>query len=117
MEIRRKMFGSAGAEEAVAAAGDFTQKMQELVTRYCFGEIWARPLLDHKTRSLLTLAIVATLSRPNQFKGHVKGAIVNGATPEEIREVLLHTMIYAGVPVAVDSFGAAEEVLKELNLK
>lgn len=115
LDLRRDMFGRAGAEDAIAAATDFTRAMQDLVTRYCFGEVWQRPPLDRKTRSLLTLAIVATLSRPNQFKNHVQGAIANGATRDEIREVLLHTMIYAGVPAAVDSFGAAAEVLAQLE--
>ena len=116
MNLRREMFGSAGAEQKFAATTDFTRPLEEMVTRYCFGEVWQRPPLDRKIRSMLTLAVVATLSRPNQFKGHVRGAIKNGVSPEEIREVLLHTMIYAGVPAAVDSFQSAEEVLKELGL-
>jgi len=117
MNLRREMFGPAGAEQKFAATTDFTRPLEEMVTRYCFGEVWQRPPLDRKIRSMLTLAVVATLSRPNQFKGHVRGAIKNGVSKEEIREVLLHTMIYAGVPAAVDSFQSAEEVLKELGLE
>jgi 4-carboxymuconolactone decarboxylase len=117
MDLRREMFGPAGAEQKFAATTDFTRPLEEMVTRYCFGEVWQRPPLDRKIRSMLTLAVVATLSRPNQFKGHVRGAIKNGVSKEEIREVLLHTMIYAGVPAAVDSFQSAEEVLKELGLE
>jgi len=117
MNLRREMFGPGGAEEKFAATTDFTRPLEEMVTRYCFGEVWQRPPLDRKIRSMLTLAVVATLSRPNQFKGHVRGAIKNGVSKEEIREVLLHTMIYAGVPAAVDSFQSAEEVLKELGLE
>lgn len=117
MNLRREMFGPAGAEQKFAATTDFARPLEEMVTRYCFGEVWQRPPLDRKIRSMLTLAVVATLSRPNQFKGHVRGAIKNGVSKEEIREVLLHTMIYAGVPAAVDSFQSAEEVLKELGLE
>lgn len=116
MDVRRDMFGPAGAEAALAATTDFTLPMQDLVTRYCFGEVWNRPPLDRKTRSLLTLAILGTLVRPNQMKVHVRGAIANGASKDEIREVLIHVMIYAGVPSAVDSFGIAAEVLKEMGL-
>jgi 4-carboxymuconolactone decarboxylase len=117
LQLRRDMFGPAGADQQIESATEFTSAMQDIVTRYCFGEVWSRPPLDRKTRSMLTLAIVATLSRPNQLKGHVRGAIANGVSKEEIREVLLHTMIYAGVPAAVDSFASAAEVLKEMGLE
>ncbi len=116
MDIRRKMFGSAGAEDKLAEATAFNRPFEEFVTNYCFGEVWTRPGLDHKTRSLLTLAVLATLSRPTQLRVHVRGAIANGVTPEEIREVLIHVMIYGGVPAAADAFGHAREVLKEMGL-
>jgi 4-carboxymuconolactone decarboxylase len=111
LELRRDMFGRSGADDAVESAGSFTAPMQDFVTRYCFGEVWQRPSLDRRTRSLLTLAILATLGRPNQFRLHVRGAIANGATSEDIREVLLHTMVYAGVPSAVDCMVVATEIL------
>jgi 4-carboxymuconolactone decarboxylase len=114
--IRRDMFGPAGAEQQIAAATKFTAPMQDLVTRYCFGEIWDRPHLDRKTRSLLTIAILASLGKSPQLKTHVRGAVTNGASMEEIREVLLHTMIYAGVPAGVEGFVNAAEVLKDLGL-
>jgi 4-carboxymuconolactone decarboxylase len=117
MDLRRDMFGVAGAEKAIEAASDFTLPMQEIVTRYCFGEVWNRPPLDRKVRSMLTLAILATLVRPNQLKLHVRGAIANGVSKEEIREVLLHVMVYAGVPAAVDSFASASEALRDLGLE
>lgn len=117
LDLRREMFGPAGADQQIESATEFTAAMQDIVTRYCFGEVWQRTPLDRKTRSMLTLAIVATLSRPNQLKGHVRGAIANGVSKEEIREVLLHTMIYAGVPAAVDSFASAAEVLKDMDLE
>lgn len=116
LNVRRDMFGPPGADQAIDNATEFTKPLQELVTRYCFGEVWNRAPLDRKTRSMLTLAIVCTLGKPNQLKIHVRGAIANGVSTEEIREVLLHTMIYAGVPAAVDAFGHASEVLKDMGL-
>ena len=116
MDIRRDMFGPEGAEKRVEAASSFNRPFEDLVTQYCFGEVWTRPLIDRKTRSMLTIAILAVLSRPNQLKSHVQGAIKNGVTPEEIREVLIHVMIYGGVPAAADSFMHAREVLQNLGL-
>ena len=116
LEIRRKMFGLAGADEQVAAANDFNRPLQDYVTKTCFGETWTRPHLDHKTRSLITLAILTSLGRQNQVRTHVQGAIANGVSKEEIREVLMHTVIYAGLPAAVDSFRTAGEVFKQLGI-
>ncbi len=117
MQIRRDMFGPAGAEQRFAAATDFNRPFEEVVTRYCFGDTWSRPGLDRKTRSLITLAALTAMVRPNQLRVHVRGALANGATREEIREVLLHTVVYAGVPAGVEAFTAAGEVLKELDAK
>jgi len=117
LQIRREMFGPALADQRVNSATDFNRFLEELVTRYCFGEVWTRPPLDRKTRSLLTLAVLVSLGKPVQLKGHVRGAIANGATKEEIRETLLHAMIYCGVPAGVDSFNHAAEVLKEMGLE
>jgi len=111
MKVRRDMFGPGGAEERFAQATDFNRPFEELVTRYCFGETWTRPGLDLKTRSLLTLAALTALSKPNQVKIHVAGALANGATPEEIREAILHTVPYSGIPAGVEAFAAAAEVL------
>ena len=116
MDIRRQMWGETGADQRVASASKFNRPLEDFVTEYCFGKVWTRPELDHKTRSLLTIAILAVLSRPNQLKSHVAGAIANGATPDEIREVLLHVMIYGCVPAAADSFMHAREVLQNLGL-
>src|SRR3954468_19258312 len=82
MEVRRAMWGAAGADERLAGASGFNRPLEEMITRYCFGEVWTRPELDRKTRSMLTLAILATLSRPNQLRTHVRGAIANGCSPE-----------------------------------
>ena len=116
MEIRRQMWGKEGSEDRLAAASGFNRPFEEMITRYCFGEVWTRPELDHKTRSLLTIGLLAVLGRPTQLRTHVRGAIANGATPAEIREVLMHVMIYGGVPAAADSFGHARETLKEMGL-
>lgn len=115
LQARREMFGSF-VDRQNAAMTEFTQPLDDLVTRYCFGEVWDRPPLDRKLRSMLTLAILCGSTRPTQFKVHVRGAIQNGVTKEEIREVLLHSMLYVGIPAGVDSFMQAAEVLKELGL-
>jgi 4-carboxymuconolactone decarboxylase len=117
LKIRNAMFGEAGAEHQIQDATDFTQPLQDLVTRYCFGEVWERPPLDRKIRSMLTLALLTALGRQTQLKLHVRGALQNGVSRDEIREVLLHSMIYAGVPAAVDSFLSAVEVFKQLGLE
>ncbi len=109
--VRQEMFGSPGGPST-----EFRGPFEDLVTRYCFGETWGRELLPRKIRSMLTLAILAGMSKPTQFRVHVKGAIANGVTVEEIREVLLHAAIYAGVPAAADSFNQAEAALQELGL-
>ena len=115
--VRRDMFGPAGAEQAIAQATDFMRPLQELATRYCFGEIWGRPQLERKTRSLITLALLVALDKPNQLKLHVKGAIANGVTKDEIREVLLHATIYAGLPAGVEAHRVAAETLREMGLE
>ena len=117
LAIRREMFGPEGAERQIEAATDFTRPLQDMVTRYCFGETWSRPTLDRKTRSMLTLALLTALGKQNQLRVHVRGAIQNGVSKEEIREVLMHSMIYAGLPAAVDSFATATAVLKEMGLE
>jgi 4-carboxymuconolactone decarboxylase len=113
--LRRHMFGSAGAEQQVDAATDFTRPLQEWVTKQCFGEAWHRPALDHKTRSMITLAMLVAMSREQEIKVHVRGALANGATKDEIRELLMHSIIYCGIPRAVGAFRAAAEVLKEMG--
>ena len=87
-----------------------------MVTGFCFGDIWQRPGLDLKTRSMITLAALTALCRPNQLKSHVEGALANGVSVEEIREIILHTSVYSGIPTAVEGMNAAKEVLKRLGL-
>lgn len=112
MRVRREMFGRAGAEDRVNAATEFNRPFEDAVTRYCFGDTWARPGLDRRTRSMITLAALTALVRPNQLKVHVATALVNGVTPQEISEILLHTSVYAGIPAGVEAYAAAAEVLK-----
>jgi 4-carboxymuconolactone decarboxylase len=115
LKVRRDMFGPGGAEERLAAATDFNRPFEEIVTQYCFGQTWTRPGLDLKTRSLLTLAALTALCRPNQLKVHVAGALANGATREEIREVILHTAVYSGIPTGVEAFAAAAETFARID--
>jgi len=117
LTLRRHMFGPAGAEKQVDAATDFTRPLQEWVTRQCFGEAWHRPVLDHRTRSMITLSMLIALGREQEIKVHVRGAIANGVTKDEIRELMMHSIIYCGVPLAVGAFRSAVEVLKELGLE
>jgi 4-carboxymuconolactone decarboxylase len=116
LKIRRDMWGEEGADKRIEAASDFNRPFEDIVTKYCFGEVWTRPHLDRKTRSMLTIAVLATLSRPNQLRSHVAGGIANGLTPDEIREVLIHVATYAGIPAGADSFSHAKDVLKQMGL-
>jgi len=116
LSIRREVLGAEFVDHAFATADDFNRPLQELVTQYCWGEVWGRPGLDRKTRSLLNLAMLSALNRPHEVKMHVRGALKNGVTKDEIKEVFLQVAIYCGVPAAVDSFRTAREVFKELGV-
>ena len=117
LAIRKSVIGAEFVDKALATADDFNMPLQELVTEYCWGAVWGRDGLEKKTCSLLNIAMLSVLNRPHELKVHVKGAIRNGATKVEIREVLLQVAIYAGVPAAVDSFRIAKEALGELEKK
>jgi 4-carboxymuconolactone decarboxylase len=116
LSIRRDIFGADVADKAWAAADDFNRPFEELVNQYCFGEIWGRPGLDRKMRSIVTLSMLTGLNRPNQIRAHVRGAIANGVSKEELKELFLQAAIYCGVPAAVDSFRIAREVFKEMGI-
>ena len=116
LKIRREVLGAEYVDKAIASADDFNRPLQELVTQYCWGEIWGRPGLDRKTRSLINLAMISALNRPHEVKMHIKGALNNGLTKDDIQEVFLQVAIYCGVPAAVDSFRTAQEVFKELGI-
>ena len=113
MAIRREVLGDAHVDAATARATDFTREFQELITRYAWGEIWARPGLDRRTRSCMTLVALVALGRHEELAMHVRAALRNGLTPDEIKEVLLHTAIYCGVPAANSAFATAAGVLAE----
>jgi 4-carboxymuconolactone decarboxylase len=115
LAIRKSVLGAEYVEKSIAAADDFNRPMQELTTEYCWGWCWGRDGLDKKTRSIINLAMISALNRPHELKMHVKGAVANGLTREEIREVLLQVAIYCGIPAGVDSFRIAKEALAELE--
>jgi 4-carboxymuconolactone decarboxylase len=115
LEIRKSVLGAEYVEKSFASADDFNRPMQELVTEYCWGAIWGRDGLPKKTRSIINLAMISALNRPHELKIHVKGALKNGVTKEEIREVFLQVAIYCGVPAGVDSFRIAREAFAELE--
>ncbi len=112
MAIRREVLGEAYVDKAVAAATEFTQPLQKLVTENCWGEVWARPGLPRTTRSLITIATVVALKAPTELKVHVTGALRNGCTVEEIQEVLLHCTVYCGMPAGMEAFRAAREAIE-----
>ena len=113
LKIRREVLGAEHVDKSMAAADDFSRPFQELMTEYCWGEVWGRPGLDRRTRSIINLAMLTALNRPNEVKLHVRGALHNGLSKADIMEVFLQTMIYCGVPAAVESFRIAREVFKE----
>lgn len=117
LDVRRAMWGHEGAEGQIDSASDFIWPMQDYVTRWCFGETWTRTKLPRKTRSLVTLGILVAQGRPHELKVHVRGALANGVTREEIQEVLLHAMVYSGIPRGVEGFRSAAEVLREMGLE
>jgi len=117
LEIRKSVLGKEFVENAFKTADDFNMPMQELATEYCWGWCWGREGLSKKTRSMLNLAMISALNRPHELKIHVAGALRNGVTREEIREVFMQVAIYCGVPAAVESFRCAREVFAEVDGK
>ena len=115
-EIRSSVLGKEFVDNAFKSADEFNLPLQELVTEYCWGAIWGREELPKKTRSMLNLAMISALNRPHEVKMHVKGAINNGLTKDDIKEVFLQVAIYCGVPAAVDSFRIAKEAFKEMGI-
>ena len=113
LKIRREVLGSEYVDRSIASADDFTRPLQELITQYCWGEVWSRPELDRRTRSIINLGMIAALNRPHELKLHVRGALRNGVTQVEIREIFLQVAIYCGAPAALDAFRVAREVFAE----
>jgi len=114
-EIRAAVLGEAYVNAATADADDFNKPFQDLITEYCWGAVWGRDELPLKTRSMLNLAMISVLNRPQELRTHIRGALTNGVTREEIREVFMQVAVYAGVPAAVDSFRIARQTFAELD--
>ena len=113
MKVRRQVLGDAYVDKASATVDDFNREFQRLVTQYCWGEVWTRSVLTNKQRSLNNLCMIAALNRAAEFELHVRGALRNGCTPEEIRDTLVQVAIYAGIPAGVEAFRIARKVLQE----
>ena len=116
LKVRKEVLGEAYVDNAINSADEFSLPLQEYVTAHAWAASWARPGLEKKTRSMLNLAMLTALNRPHELKIHLKGALTNGVTKEEIREIFIHTAVYCGAPAAVDSFRIAKEVFKEQGI-
>ena len=112
LKTRTQVMGSSYVDRALGAATDYTMPMQEFITANAWGNVWQRPGLDLKTRSLITVAMLTAQGKQQELKAHVRGALTNGATPEEIRELMLHATVYCGFPTAIDAFRSAAEVIE-----
>ena len=115
LQIRREVLGAEHVDASLSQADDFSRPLQELVTEYCWGNVWSRPGLERKTRSLINVAMLTALNRPHEVKLHLRGALNNGCSKNDIMEVLLQTAIYCGVPAAMDSLRVAKEFLQEVE--
>ena len=115
LAIRKKVLGEGYVNRSLSQADEFTEDFQTLVTEYCWGSVWGRSGLDHKTRSMLNIAMIAALNRPHELKLQVHGALRNGVTQAEIRDILMQVTIYAGVPAGVDGFRIAREAIDEFD--
>jgi 4-carboxymuconolactone decarboxylase len=113
LKNRQEVLGAEHVQKSLDAADDFTAEMQKLVTEWCWGELWSRPGLDRRTRSIINLSMLSALNRPHEIRLHVRGALNNGLTIDEIKEIFLQVAIYCGVPAALDSMKVAAEVIKE----
>ena len=112
MAIRREVLGDTYVDKAVAGTTDFTEPLQNMVVENCWGEVWTRDVLSKKTRSLITIAMLAALKMPTELKAHVRGGLRNSCTVEEIQEALLHSTVYCGIPSGVEAFRSAREVIE-----
>lgn len=115
LNVRKAVLGEAHVERSLAKADSFDGDLQDIVTKYCWGEVWTRPGLSLRERSLMNLCMITALNRPNELKLHVRGAVNNGLSREDIREALLQAMIYCGVPAGIDSFRIAREELANID--
>lgn len=113
LQIRREVSGDAAVDRILASTDDFSKPMQDLLTEYCFGEIWARPDLDRRSRSILNIGMLAVLNRPEALAGHIRSGLTNGLTRAEIRECLLQVAVYAGMPTGLAAFAVAQKVFTD----
>ena len=116
LKVRKEVLGEDYVNKSIAGADEFTRTMAEWSTEFCWGALWTRPGLDRRTRSIINLAMLTALNRPHELKVHVRGALTNGLTKNEIAEILMQTAIYCGVPAAVDAFRTAREAFKEAGV-
>ncbi len=116
LAVRREVLGREYVDKSFAEADEFSKPIQELSTEYCWGEIWTKPDLPRKTRSLINIGMISALNRPHELKLHVRAALRNGCSKEEIRAVLMQVAIYCGIPAGIDGFRIAKEVIKEEGL-
>jgi 4-carboxymuconolactone decarboxylase len=115
LEVRKEVLGEAYVEKSIAGADEFTRTMAEWSTAFCWGALWTRPGFDRRSRSIVNLAMIAALNRPHELKLHVKGAIKNGLTKDEIKEIFLQVAVYCGVPAGIDSFRIARAAFEEMD--
>ena len=115
VQIRREVLGSDYVDRSLASANDFSAPIQQLVTEYCWGAVWGRPGLERKTRSMLNIAMLSALGRSHELKLHLRGALQNGVTRDEIREIVMQVAIYCGVPACIESSRVAQEVFREVD--
>ena len=115
LEMRKQVLGAAHVEKTLAATDQYTQPLQEIVNEYVWGAVWARPGLKPRDRSMITISMLTALNRPQELRTHIRAALTNGVTREEIMEVLLHANVYCGAPAAVDAFRAMRDVFDATN--
>ncbi|MET1089453.1 MAG: 4-carboxymuconolactone decarboxylase [Arthrobacter sp.] len=116
LQTRKEVLGASHVERSLGQVSDFSRPIQELVTEYCWGAVWNREGLDRRSRSMINIAMLTALNRSHELGVHVRGAVNNGVTEQEIQEILMQTAIYVGVPAALESFRVAEKVLNELKV-
>lgn len=116
LEMRKTVLGEEYVNKSLENANEFNEDLQQLVTEFCWGDVWTRPGLSKQQRSMINLSMIAALNRPHELKIHVRGAINNGLTKEDIKEIFLQVAVYCGMPAALDSFRIAQEVFEEMDM-
>lgn len=117
LELRRQVIGAEQTDRTIAEADRYSRPLQEIINEYCWGMVWDRPGLDRKSRSMITVAMLTALNRPQELRTHIRAALGNGVTREEISEILLHAMVYCGAPAAVDAFRSMRDVFAAVDVR